>query len=59
MKNVIMPVKGTRDFYPDNMAVRNWLYDKVRKVSEAFGYQEFEAPILEKLDLWSLISGDS
>jgi histidyl-tRNA synthetase len=58
MKNVIMPVKGTRDFYPANMAVRNWLYDKVRKVSEAFGYQEFEAPILEKLDLYAAKSGE-
>lgn len=58
MKNVIIPVKGTRDFYPDKMAVHNWLYDQVRKVSEAFGYQEFEAPILEKLDLYAAKSGE-
>lgn len=58
MKNVINPVKGTRDFYPENMAVRTWLYMKVREVSEAFGYQEFEAPILEKLDLYAAKSGE-
>ena len=58
MKNVINSVKGTRDFYPEDMANRIWLYEKVRKVSEAFGYQEFEAPILEKLDLYAAKSSE-
>ena len=58
MKKVINPVKGTRDFYPERMALRTWLYDKVREVSEAFGYQEFEAPILERLDLYAAKSGE-
>jgi histidyl-tRNA synthetase len=58
MKNIINPVKGTRDLYPENMAVRTWLYNKVRETSEAFGYQEFEAPILEKLELYAAKSGE-
>ncbi len=58
MKNVINSVKGTRDFYPAEMAARIWLYDKTRKISESFGYQEFEAPILEKLDLYAAKSGE-
>ncbi|MFN2233102.1 MAG: histidine--tRNA ligase [Anaerolineales bacterium] len=58
MKNIINPVKGTRDFYPENMALRSWLYNKVREASEAFGYQEFEAPILEKLELYAAKSGE-
>ncbi len=58
MKNVINSVKGTRDFYPIEMAARIWLYDKVRKVSESFGYQEYEAPILEKLDLYAAKSSE-
>lgn len=58
MKNVINSVKGTRDFYPMDMATRIWLYDKVRKVSESFGYQEYEAPILEKLDLYAAKSSE-
>ena len=58
MKNVINPVRGTRDFYPDNMALRTWLYQKVRQVSESFGYQEFEAPILERMELYAAKSGD-
>src|SRR5512143_2930259 len=58
MKNVIQPVKGTRDFYPDQMAVRTWLYNTVRRVSEAFGYQEWEAPMLERLELYAAKSGE-
>jgi histidyl-tRNA synthetase len=37
MKNKIAAVKGTRDFYPEQMALRTWLYGKVREVSERFG----------------------
>ena len=58
MKRVIPPVKGTRDFYPEQMAVRAWLYATARAVSESFGYQEYEAPILESLDLYAARSGD-
>src|SRR5512136_3248291 len=58
MKNIIPPVKGTRDFYPEQMAVRNWLYGMVRRISESFGYQEWEAPILEMLDLYAAKSGE-
>ncbi|MFZ5881121.1 MAG: histidine--tRNA ligase [Chloroflexota bacterium] len=58
MKNVIPPVKGTRDFYPEQMVVRTWLYDTLREVAESFGYQEWEAPILETLDLYAAKSGE-
>jgi histidyl-tRNA synthetase len=58
MKNLILPVKGTRDFYPEQMAVRNWLYARVRQVSQSFGYLEWEAPILESLDLYAAKSGE-
>jgi len=55
---MINPVKGTRDFYPEDMAVRSWLYQKVRLVSESFGYQEYEAPFIEKIDLYAAKSGE-
>jgi histidyl-tRNA synthetase len=58
MKNIIPSVKGTRDFYPEQMAVRTWLYETVRSVSESFGYQEYEAPILEPLSLYAAKSGE-
>jgi len=57
-KTTIQPVKGTRDFYPEAMAFRNWLYDKVRSISQKFGYQEYEAPLLERLELYAAKSGE-
>lgn len=52
-KQLIPAVKGTRDFYPEDMAFRNWLYGKIKKVSEKFGYQEFDGPYIEYLDLYA------
>lgn len=54
----IPSIKGTRDFYPEEMAVRNFLYATARKVSESFGYQEYDAPFLESLDLYAARSGE-
>lgn len=58
MKSIIQSVKGTRDFYPEEMAVRSWLYTVLREVSESFGYQEYDGPFLEKIDLYAAKSGE-
>jgi histidyl-tRNA synthetase len=58
MKPTIQSLKGTRDFYPEEMAVRTWLYQTVRKVSESFGYQEYDAPFLESIELYAAKSGE-
>jgi histidyl-tRNA synthetase len=58
MKTMIQAVRGTRDFYPEEMAVRTWLYRQIRQVSESFGYQEYEGPFLEKIDLYAAKSGE-
>jgi histidyl-tRNA synthetase len=58
MKSTITSVKGTRDYYPEEMAVRNFLYATARKVSESFGYQEWDAPFLETIDLYAAKSGE-
>jgi len=58
MKKIIQSVKGTRDFYPEQMAKRVWLYNTMRAVAESFGYQEYEAPMLESLELYASRSGD-
>ncbi len=58
MKAIIQALKGTRDFYPPDMAVRRWLYAHIQKVSESFGYQEFEGPYLERLELYAAKSGE-
>ncbi len=58
MKKVIQSVKGTRDFYPEQMALRNYLYDKVRAASQAFGYQEWDGPFIEPIELYAAKSGE-
>lgn len=52
-RQLIPSVKGTRDFYPEDMAFRNWLYGKIKQISEKFGYQEFDGPNIEYLELYS------
>ncbi len=47
------PYKGTRDFYPDDMRTRKWMFAKWRKVVESFGYEEYGGPILEPLELYT------
>jgi histidyl-tRNA synthetase len=58
MKNTIKTVKGARDFYPEQMMLRNWLYGNMRATAQQFGYQEFDGPFLETLDLYAAKSGD-
>ena len=58
MKKTIQTVKGTREFYPDAMSLRNYLYEKVRQASQAFGYQEWDGPFIETIDLYAAKSGE-
>jgi len=50
--------KGFRDFYPQQMANRQWLFAKMRRVSRLFGYQEYEGSALESLGLYAAKSGE-
>ena len=54
----IPPVKGTRDFYPADMAVRNWIIDGWKKVSLRNGFEEYDGPIFEYLKTYQIKSGD-
>ncbi|HEX2915129.1 MAG TPA: histidine--tRNA ligase [Chloroflexia bacterium] len=54
----IEPVKGTRDFYPDKMRWRNWLFSTCRRVSQLYSYEEYDGPFLEYLDLYAAKSGE-
>ncbi|MEM9347371.1 MAG: histidine--tRNA ligase [Planctomycetota bacterium] len=54
----LQPPKGTRDFYPDEMAKRRYLHDAWRRVSERHGFDEIDGPIFESLDLYRVKSGD-
>ena len=56
--SMIQAVRGTRDFYPEDMVRHQWLYRHIRSVSEQFGYQEYDGPFLEKVELYAAKSGD-
>ncbi len=51
------PYKGTRDYYPEQKRVQNYIFDTWRTVVERFGYEEYGAPILESLDIYAAKSG--
>lgn len=42
-----------REFFPEQLAVRNYIYQKVRRVSELYGYQEWEGPYVESIELYA------
>lgn len=46
------PVKGARDFYPEQLRLRNYIFGKWREVCERYGYEEYDAPILEPTELY-------
>ncbi len=54
----IPQVKGTRDFYPPEMAVRNWIIDGWKRVSRRNGFEEYDGPIFERLEMYQIKSGD-
>lgn len=49
---------GFRDFFPDECAARNYLFDKWRKVAHRYGFVEYDGPILEPTELYKKKSGD-
>jgi len=46
------PITGTRDFYPDDMRMQNWLFGQFKEVARLFGFQEYDCPILEEQELY-------
>jgi histidyl-tRNA synthetase len=54
----IPAVKGTRDFYPPEMARRNWMIDGWKRVSVRNGFEEYDGPIFEYLKMFRIKSGD-
>lgn len=52
------PYKGVRDFYPEDQAIQNYIFNKMRKTMESFGYVEYGASILEPTELYEAKSGE-
>lgn len=52
------PYKGTRDFYPREMKLRNWFFGVMRRVLETAAFEEYNGPMLESLELYAAKSGE-
>jgi histidyl-tRNA synthetase len=52
------PPKGTRDFYPDDMRLRTWLFDQFRAVAIRHAFCEYDAPVLESEQLYTRKAGE-
>ena len=49
---------GFRDFYPDDLALRTHIFQTWRMVATRYGFEEYDGPPLEPLDLYTTKSGD-
>ena len=52
------PYKGSRDFYPEDKRMQKWLFDKWSKICEQFGYEQYDAPMLEETSLYQMKGSD-
>jgi histidyl-tRNA synthetase len=56
--NPMNPLPGFRDFYPETLAVRRYIFDKWRDVARRYGFREYDGPPLEPLELYTQKSGE-
>ena len=54
----LQPVKGTRDFFPEEMRLRNWLFEVWRGASVQAGFEEYDTCVLEHEELYIRKAGD-
>ena len=56
MRFQVLP--GFRDFFPEDLAIRRWIESAWHGASRDAGFQEFDGPVLEALELFTAKSGD-
>ena len=57
MKLSTQPYKGARDFYPDKQAQRDYMFNTMRECVRRFGYEEYDAPLIEPIEIYQAKSG--
>ena len=50
--------RGTRDFYPEEMRQRSWLFAQFREVARRMGFEEVDAPVVEHAELFTRKAGE-
>lgn len=54
----LQPPRGTRDFFPEDMRLRTWLFDHFRATAQQFGFEEYDAPVVESAELYVRKAGE-
>jgi len=54
----LQPPRGTRDFYPEDLRRRTWLFDHFRTIARQFGFEEIDAPVVEHESLFTRKAGE-
>ena len=57
-KPTLQAPRGTRDFYPEDLRRRDWLFEHFRAVARAFAFEEVDAPVLELEELFTRKAGE-
>ena len=57
-QNSFQAPRGTRDFYPEDLRLRSWLFDHFRATAGLFGFEEIDAPVLEYAELFTRKAGE-
>ena len=52
------PYKGVRDFYPEDQFIQNHIFNVWKKTVEGFGYEEYNASVIEPSEIYKEKSGD-
>ncbi len=53
MTNInLNPLKGFRDLYPKDKAIQNYIFEKLRLTAALFGFEEYDGPLVESIDLY-------
>ena len=57
-RDVSAGVRGTRDFYPEEMRLRNWLFEHFHAAARSHGFEEYDSPVLESEELYTRKAGE-
>jgi histidyl-tRNA synthetase len=49
---------GTRDFFPEDMLLREWLFNKWKSISQSYGFVQYDGPVVENAELYTRKGGD-
>ncbi|MFX1477442.1 MAG: histidine--tRNA ligase [Promethearchaeota archaeon] len=52
------PLRGMKDYYPSDLREYNWIIDTLRDIAERYGYEEYETPQIEPIEIFAAKSSE-